>query len=501
MTSTRPLTPPGTDALPTGSIAGRIEAAPGEIDLAITEWLRQMAAIGRKPKSVQAFGEIVRKAVACDGWSSLSHITYASVTAYLERHVESGAWKKTTYNHHLSAFRSFTTWLVSARPSHFPSDILAAARRADDDGGEGSRAATLEEARAHIATSLELERRDRRRTTWQTLYRMFEYAHACRVGEPALLRWKHLFLEHEFPHVLWHKSVQKNKRTQEVPLCPELLGLLLEHRAAMRELAKVSPVYETRVTKGKGKGTSVRRKISPDDPEAFVFPTSTSSQVFARDRDRAGIVAVDQRGRGFTSHSARKFFSTVMTSRGVPEKTVDRLMRHRGTTESRYYDPPLSELARFAGFLPRLWPEGEFGGREAIVDNSLNSNNPEVELTDARTHGNVPPLTPMKNHPHNSSKPHAEPRKAVGVRTGGTDATAWGSCELSLSSFTQQLVSGLLPGDGRLCVSNVVMPITRVETPRSVNALADLLEAVARLLRSGVAPDGIDRPSCHTAAS
>ena len=489
MNATRPLTPPGTDALPTGSIAGRIDATPGEIDLALKDWLRQMTAIGRKPKSVQAFGEIVRKAVACDGWASLGDITYASVTAYLERNVEAGTWKKTTYNHHLSAFRSFTAWLVSARPDHFPADILASARRADDDGGEGSRAATLAEARAHIATSLELETRDRRRSSWQTLYRMFEYAHACRVGEPGLLRWKHVFLEHEIPHVLWHKSIQKNKRTQEVPLCPELVRLLTEHRAAMRELARTRPVFETRITKGKKKGGTVRRKISPDDPDAFVFPTSTSSQLFARDRDRAGITPVDQRGRAYTSHSARKFFSTVMTSRGVPEKTVDRLMRHRGTTENRYYDPPLSELAHFAGFLPGLWPEGRNGEREAIVDNSLNWNNAEVDLTDARTHGNVSPLTPMNTtRPNNSSKPHADPRKAVGVRTGGTGATAWGSCELSiLSSFTQQLVSGLLPGDGRLCVSCDVMPITRLETPRSANALADLLEAVARLLRSGAA--------------
>lgn len=452
-----------------------------------------MAAIGRKPKSVQAFGEIVRKAVACDGWSSLPDITYASVTAYLERHVESGAWKKTTYNHHLSAFRSFTTWLVSARPSYFPSDILAAARRADDDGGEGSRAATLEEARAHIATSLMLERRDRRRTTWQTLYRMFEYAHACRVGEPAMLRWKHLFLEHEYPHVLWHKSVQKNKRTQEVPLGPELLGLLLEHRAAMRELAKTSPVFETRVTKGKGKGTTVRRKISPDDPEAFVFPTSTSSQVFARDRDRAGIVAVDQRGRGFTSHSARKFFSTVMTSQGVPEKTVDRLMRHRGTTESRYYDPPLSELARFSAFLPKLWPGARNGESGLIVDNSEFREMEERCLTERPKDGTVSPLTPMTRRRQNSLKPPADPRIDIGVRTGGVAATA-GSAEFFLSSFTQQLVSGLLPGDGRLCVSNVVMPITRLETPRSVNALAEFLEAVARLLRSGA----LDAQLCPT---
>ncbi len=220
MNATRPLTPPGTDALPTGPIAGRIDATPGEIETAISAWLRQMSAVGKKPKSVQAFGEIVRKAVGAEGWGSLGDITYASVTAYLERNVENGTWKRTTYNNRLSAFQSFTRWLMSARPEQFPDNILAAARRADDDGGEGSRAATLEEARAHIATSLEIESRDRRRSTWQTLYRMFEFAHGCRVGEPSLLRWKHVFLEHEIPHILWHKSIQKNKRTQEVPLCP-----------------------------------------------------------------------------------------------------------------------------------------------------------------------------------------------------------------------------------------------------------------------------------------
>lgn len=499
MNAPRPLTPPGTDALPTGPIAGRIDAAPGDIEQAITGWLRHMSAVGKKPKSVQAFGEVVRKAVGAEGWSGLRDITYATITAYLERNVENGTWKRTTYNNRLSAFQSFTKWLESARPEHFPSNILASAKRADDDGGEGARAATLAEARAHIATSLEIESRDRRRSTWQTLYRMFEYAHGCRVGEPAMLRWKHVFLEHEIPHILWHKSIQKNKRTQEVPLCPELVTLLTEHRAAMRELAKGKPVFELRVTQGKRKGSLVRRKISPDDPEAFVFPNSTSSQMFARDRDRAGIPAVDQRGRAYTSHSARKFFSTVMTEHGVPDKTVDRLMRHRGTTESRYYDPPLAELAHYAAFLPGLWPGAQNGECGRIVDNSENRKMGERCLTVRPKDGTVPPLTPMKRHRQNSPKPPADPRIDIGVRTGGVAATA-GSAEFFLAQFTQQLVSGLLPGDGRLCVSTCVMPITRLETPRSPNAVADFLESVARLLRSGAAHESQFSPASRPEA-
>ncbi len=255
----------------------------------------------------------------------------------------------------------------------------------------------------------------------------------------------------------------------------------------MRELAKSTPVFEIRITKGKKKGGVVRRKIDPADPEAFVFPTSTSSQMFARDRDRAGIPAVDQRGRGYTSHSARKFFSTVLTAQGVSQNTVDRLMRHRGTTESRYYDPPLAELARYAALLPGLWPGARNGERGQFVDNSGNEKTRPSRLTVRPKDGTVSSPTPMQRHRQNSSQPPADREKSIGVGTGGVSTTAWGSAEFSLAQFTQQLVSGLLPGDGRLCVSTCVMPITRLETPRSPNAVADFLESVARLLRSGAA--------------
>jgi hypothetical protein len=178
----------------------------------------------------------------------------------------------------------------------------------------------------------------------------------------------------------------------------------------------------------------------------------------------------------------------------VPEKMVDRLMRHKGRTEYRYYDPPLDEQARELAKLPRLWPESgrpKVGDGGPIVDNPGNSTldltTPPLRADDVP--GSQAPLTQTST----STRCHPAP--------------------LPLDCQEERECSGRHPVDaalraalrGRRQTERRVesRPITNPETTfsgfitraDSNDALADLLDALARLLRSGaVGHDGRGEP-------
>lgn len=335
MGSMQPLSPgtpgAGTDARSIQPIAGRIVRVDTALDLAIDSWLDYLRARGKKPRSIAAFRQVVERAARELGWSAIADITFESVTTWLG----AKAWKGTTYNRNLSVFRSMTRYLAKSKKA--VDDPLEAAERAHDDGGDGARAATVDEARRVILRAWIRDQADRRCKGNRALYWLCLFASACRLDEPARWKRRHVILVHEHPHVLWTQEINKNHKRQEVALTPELAGLLREHLLAVdrsRAEAGLPPA-------------------GPDDP---VFPTVPSKGTFVKDRDAAGIAAQDYRGRSFSPHSARKFFSTALTAQGVPEKMVDRLMRHSGRVEHRYYDPPLADQAAAMAKLPLLWP-------------------------------------------------------------------------------------------------------------------------------------------------
>lgn len=338
----------GTDApLARGPIAGRIDAVQTELRLALDAWLDYLQARGKKPKSIGAFRQVIERAARERGWSKPEDLTFAGVSSWLADQ----PWKGSTYNRNLSAFRSLTRYLAKAKV--LPNDPLEGAERAHDDGGDGSRASTLEEARAVILRAWIKDQSDRRCKGNRALYWLCLFAAACRLGEPAQWKRRHVILDHPHPHVRWTMDIQKNHKTQEVALTPELVHLLRAH---------LSAVDRSRAEAG----------LAPAGPDDLVFPIAPSKGTFVTDRDAAGVAAVDYRGCPYSPHSARKFFSTVLTAQGVPEKMVDRLMRHSGRVEHRYYDPPLAEQAAAVAKLPRLWPEqaGPGPARGVPVENS-----------------------------------------------------------------------------------------------------------------------------------
>ena len=296
---------------------------------AIDEWLDHMRLRRKKPKSIEAFRQIAYRAARESGWSEVADLTHDNITAWITKAAKENAWRGSTVNHRMTALHSLTERLY--KRGLLPHDPLADAIRAEeDDSSEGARAATLEEARGLIWRAYVREQNDRRCKGNRTLYWACLFALGCRLDEPARWKWKHVQLDLDPPRVCWEPSINKGKKRREQPIPGWLADALRKHRAANCQ------------------------GILDDSP---VFPIIPNKATFATDREQAGIPLEDYRGRKFTPHAARKFYSTFLTGAGVSEKMVDYLMRHQGGVEARYFDPPASECAAAVAKIPNLLPD------------------------------------------------------------------------------------------------------------------------------------------------
>lgn len=436
-----------------GEVAGRIQRPPDDLERDIADWLGHLGARNKTPRTIAAFREIVARAKRECGWSDRKDLTADNVVGWLDR-MRAG-WKGTTYNRNLSVFRSLTKFLAGrGRIEHDP---LAVCERCDDDGADGSRAATLEEARAIIREAYLREQHDRRAAAGSALQVLCLFAHGCRHGEPEKWRRRHLALDHAFPHVMWDQAISKNHKRADIPLTAELAVLLRRHLAAMDAM---------RAAQGLG----------PAGPEDPVFPVVSNRSTFRKHRDRAGVAAVDYRGRRLSPHSARKFFSTELT-KTVPEKMVDKLMRHSGRVEHRYFDPTLEDKAKAIATLPGLWPV------PVHVDNSdPGSCENRVDLTNRKADAHDVDATPAVRttaHPPKSPGPEGQRRcsNQPGLRPGASPA----------GSGDRLGPAGSAKGTARVRSSPALrpeMPSIGLEKGMDRDALAGLFENLARLLRS-----------------
>lgn len=303
-------------------IAGRIDASGAEFFAAVDEWAAYLRSLGKRESSIRAFAQVVRAAILTQHWRRPEDATWKAVTEYMAAKRANEEWKGSTYNRNLSAFRSFSRWWSDR--SNQP-DPLRSVRRADDDSGDGARASNLEEARQLIAYARRRQG-DARSKGNRALYWLMLFAVGCRGEEPARWRWKHLHLDGDAPWIDWTREIQKSKKHQPTGISPRVAALLQAHKHTV-----------------------------PHAPDDRVFPIVPPRQTFRADRDGCGIAALDDRGRPYSPHSARKGFSTILTAQGVPEKMVDRLMRHSGRVEHRYYDPSIEEQVRAASQMPELW--------------------------------------------------------------------------------------------------------------------------------------------------
>jgi integrase len=298
------------------------------LDEAIEQWGEFLIGRARKHTSAQTMRNKLRRAAARMGWATTDDLTFEAVEGYLATRTD---WSAATNNQHRSCFRNFGKWL--ARTKQWELNHLEHIDDIRQAAGVGARAASTDEALAIIRYTAG-RNNDKRSLGCRSLYYAALFLAGCRRSEPAAWQWRDLQLEEEPAVIIWRPEVHKNGQRVELVLAPELAGLLRQWRDHLRDLGE------------------------PTAGEALVFDVPPSATTWRQDRERAGIAEVDSRGRGMSPHSARKWFATTLTVAGVPTRMVDRLMRHAGRTEHRYFDPSREEQVLALQALPRIWPVG-----------------------------------------------------------------------------------------------------------------------------------------------
>lgn len=142
--------------------------------------------------------------------------------------------------------------------------------------------------------------------------------------------WSDIHLDEDVPFILWRPEQHKNRKRMEVAISGEV-------SAALRR--------------------SYDGICGGVVSESRVFPACPPPAAFHKDRDVCGIPASDRRDRGFSPHSARKFFASTLTSLNVNPRVIDVLMRHTSGVQGRYVDLPLREQVNALQGFPKLLPD------------------------------------------------------------------------------------------------------------------------------------------------
>jgi integrase len=440
---------------PRQDVAGRIETTRLPIFDALEAWLSQLAALRRKPATLRIYRSDTTRLIQELGITRPLEFSYDTVIGWLG---EQKAWKGTTYNRWLTMLRSFSRDM--AMRGTIPTDPLDQAIRAQDDGDEGSRAATTHEARALIQTAFVREQADARCKGNRALYDACLFLAACRLDEPARLQRRHVLVHMDPPRILWTKDINKNHKDAELAICPELAMLLREHLAAIDAELRAAN----------------RPPAGPNDP---VFPVVPSPCTFRLDRRRAKIAGDDHRGRPFTPHSARKWFATELTRQGVSQKMVDHLMRHKGSVEQRYFDPTLEDMAAAVAKLPTIWPAMS---RKPLPAGDMACGKVESGLNRLTKGGEIAEDTTANRSPHRSQNSTAaggshRPSACSRLTNGGLPPVAVELCEAA--------ESGSSPGSGLnpTAVFELEMPSLRLIVRGDSTLVGKACELVDRLLR------------------
>lgn len=256
-------------SLPPDPVAGRIEASRAPVLDALDGWIDHLRALRRKPATLKAYRSDTARVIRECGLSRCEEVTYAALSEWLRglKNV-----KGTTYNRYLVMLRSFTRYLAEQRI--LSEDPLAGAARAADDGGDGSRAATTDEAKKLILRAWARDQADRRCSGNRAAYDAMLFLAACRLDEPARLKRRHVVLHMHPPRIVWTPDVHKSGKTIEQVICGELACVLRDHIAAVdaqrvaEKLPHIWPKPLTWAGLGCGKPESAKKCVD--------FPTEIS---------------------------------------------------------------------------------------------------------------------------------------------------------------------------------------------------------------------------------
>ncbi len=197
------------------------------------------------------------------------------------------------------------------------------------------------------------------------LYR-FAANTGLRRAECAALRWGDIDTDPPHPAVYVRAETAKNSRTQAVPLMPEIVALLEEHR---RELARANG----RLPNARDLVFRIPRQILEQITKDALWAELGTLETVGQKTKRV----VDARGRVVDFHSLRTTLGSRLARAGVDPRVTRRVMRHStlATTDRHYTDLELGDLHEGIAQLktppetpPRSAPEMATGGNASPSD-------------------------------------------------------------------------------------------------------------------------------------
>lgn len=305
--------------------------------------------------------------------------TIAAAQDFLSARCERQHWTAKTHDNALDSLKDFGRFLEGRgfiQESPF-ARIKKSSRRAKHYGttDTGVRAFTIEEQAAIVIAAEAGRSRNSRR---DLCYRLFGLT-GLRFKEMRLLPWPAVFIDEPPYKIVCDQGWTKNQRTQEIPLNPEAVEILLDQR--------------TRTGKG------VR-----------VWTTMPSRHTLDRDMEAAGVAKIDKRGRSAAFHSFRKGLNTEGGRLLIPLEVRMRLMRHGDPrlTAGTYADVLTADMVAAVASLPRL------GG--VVHGLSTSEDDGNVDLTERPTRGHDPPRAAMRSSalPNSATDRATAPGPAVG---------------------------------------------------------------------------------------
>ncbi len=278
----------------------------------VTEYVSEMRRLGRDEMYSYTVRKHLENAAKAQKWDCLMACTGRSVSGYLRKLADQKLSAKTV-NAHRADISAFMAWCV--RNGLLEANPCDQVTKSTVKGDKTRRALAIAEVRKLIDAAPAQRR---------VVYQFLVYT-GLRRSEAAALRWGHIHMDALNAYVELPASLTKSGRAESVPLVPEVVGALRQHRGTATDA----------------------------DP---VFAEIPSMPDFRLDLAAAGIADEDARGRKVVLHSLRHSLATMLAMSQVPMVVAQKIMRHRDIklTAEVYTDEGLLPLSAAMNSLPSL---------------------------------------------------------------------------------------------------------------------------------------------------
>lgn len=314
------------------------DAAQQALALHLADYVADLAAQQRSRKHVALARNRVGRLCSECGWKTVGDVTADAFGQWRARQT----FAPKTTNEYLGLALAFFNWM--RRNGRIAANPLANVAKAETRGNETRLRRALSDD--------EIERLIRCSGKRSLAYYFAAYT-GLRRGEMKALVWGDLHLDVPDPFVLARASTTKNKKTEPVPLHPELAGALQR----FRDTCAVVP------------GKVFRNGVP-------------SAKTLRKDLLAAGIPYENEIGARVDFHALRHTWCTILQRYGVAPRVAQQVMRHSDAklTEKAYTDvnllPLVAEIRKVKA--PSLGASLNFGKTRPNASKSVQAIQREV---------------------------------------------------------------------------------------------------------------------------